>query len=131
MVTFDFYVKNILGTILSEKYKICASPSSYNTPLGIAKTILCNLADDDEVFIAEMGAKQCFDIQELCLMVKPQIGVITGVGNQHLLTFGSIENLVKTKTELAEYVFDNKGDLFVNVDNELSKKLADDFKTSR
>lgn len=123
-------VKNILGTILSEKYKVCVSPSSYNTPLGIAKTILCNLADDDEVFIAEMGAKQRFDIQELCLMVKPQIGVITGVGNQHLLTFGSIENLVKTKAELAEYVYDNKGDLFVNIDNELSKKVADDFKTA-
>ncbi len=123
-------VKNILGTILSEKFKVCPSPSSYNTPLGLAKTILCNLTDDDEVLIAEMGAKQRFDIQELCMMVKPQIGVITGVGNQHLLTFGNIENLSKTKAELAEYVSNSNGELFVNVDNELSEKLAGEFEKS-
>ena len=120
-------VKNILEKILSEKFKVCASPSSYNTPLGISKTILSNLKPDDEILIAEMGAKQRFDIQELCLMVKPQIGVITGVGNQHLLTFGSVENVLKTKAELAEYVTDQKGKLFVNVDNALTLKLADSF----
>ena len=58
-------VKNILYTLLSEKYKVCATPSSYNTPLGLAKTILSKLNEDDEIFIAEMGAKQRFDIKEL------------------------------------------------------------------
>ena len=113
--------------ILEEKFKVCASPSSYNTPLGIAKTILSNLSENDEVFIAEMGAKQIFDIKELCEIVEPKIGLITGVGNQHLLTFGSVENIVKTKGELAEFVSQTKGKLFVNVDSELSKKLAENY----
>lgn len=120
-------VKNILETILSEKFKVCASPSSYNTPLGLAKTILSNLEEKDEVFIAEMGAKQMFDIKELCEMVEPKIGLITGVGNQHLLTFGSLENIVKTKSELAEYITTSKGDLFINVDSLMAKEIADKY----
>ena len=121
-------VKNILKTILSEKYKVCASPSSYNTPLGLAKTILQNLNSDNEIFIAEMGAKQRFDIKELCEMVKPKIAIITGIGNQHLLTFGSVDNIIKTKSELAEYVSNNHGKLFVNIESDGAKKLVNNFK---
>ena len=121
-------VKNILKTILSEKYKVCASPSSYNTPLGLAKTILQNLNSDNEIFIAEMGAKQRFDIKELCEMVKPKIAIITGIGNQHLLTFGSVDNIIKTKSELAEYVSNNHGKIFVNIESDGAKKLVNNFK---
>ena len=121
-------VKNILKTLLSEKYKVCASPSSYNTPLGLAKTILQNLNSDNEIFIAEMGAKQQFDIKELCEMVKPKIAIITGIGNQHLLTFGSVDNIIKTKSELAEYVSNNHGKIFVNIESDGAKKLVNNFK---
>ena len=120
-------VKNILETLLSEKFKVCATPSSYNTPLGLAKTILSNLDDSDEVFIAEMGAKQMFDIKELCEMVEPKIGIITGVGNQHLLTFGTIDNIVKTKSELANYITESKGELFINVDSTLSMQISNNY----
>ncbi len=123
-------VKNILGTILSEKYKVCLTPSSYNTPLGISKTILSNLKEDDEIFIAEMGAKQQFDIKELCDMVEPDIGVITGIGNQHLLTFGSIDNIIKTKCELADYICGKNSLLFLNADNEIVKGLVNSYKNA-
>lgn len=121
-------VKNILGTILSEKYKVCATPASYNTPLGLAKTILSNLEEDDEIFIAEMGAKQRFDINELCEIVKPEIGIITGIGSQHLLTFGTLENVAKTKEELAKYMQVHNGKLFINVDFKTAQNLADNYK---
>ncbi len=120
-------VKNILGTILSEKFKVCATPSSYNTPLGLSKTILSNLTDQDEVFIAEMGAKQRFDIKELCDMVNPDIGLITGVGNQHLLTFGSPEMIAKTKGELADYICAKNGRLYINIEREATKNLAKNY----
>lgn len=120
-------VKNILGTILSEKYKVCITPSSYNTPLGISKTILSKLESTDQVFIAEMGAKQKNDINELCEMVRPTIGLITGIGNQHLLTFGSIENIAQTKGELAEYITAHEGKLYINTDLELASKLAEKY----
>lgn len=124
-------VKRILGTILSEKYKVCITPSSYNTPLGLAKTILSKLEKTDEIFIAEMGAKQRNDIKELCFMVKPSVGVITGIGNQHLLTFGSLEAIAQTKAELAEYVTDNNGKLYINTDSEKAQKIAEKFNNSK
>ena len=123
-------VKNILATILAQKYKVCSTPSSYNTPLGLSKTILSKLDTSHEVFIAEMGAKQKKDINELCEMVSPTIGIITGISNQHLLTFGSLDNIKKTKAELAEYISKNNGKLYINVDNDLTFELASDFKIS-
>ena len=123
-------VKNILKTILSEKYKVCASPSSYNTPLGLSKTILSNLAVDDEIFIAEMGAKQRYDIKELAQMVKPTYGIITGVGNQHLLTFGNEDNIIETKSELANYITEVSGKLYINTESEKTEKLAKNFKNA-
>ena len=116
-------VKTIIANILAEKYKVCASPFSYNTPLGLSKTILENLADDDQVFIAEMGARNVGDIAELCNMVKPQIGVITGIGNQHLATFKTIDNLVKTKSEIVRYIEQNNGKMIFNVDSEYAEKM--------
>lgn len=123
-------VKNILGTILSQKYKVCMSPSSFNTPLGLAKTILSNLSENDEIFIAEMGAKQQHDIEELCEMVHPEIAVITGIGNQHLLTFGSTEMILQTKGELAKWVTENGGQLFVNTDSDGTKTLVKNYQNA-
>ena len=120
-------VKNILGTILSEKFKVCVTPASYNTPLGLSKTILSKLKPDDEIFLAEMGAKQRNDIMELCNMVSPKIGIITGIGNQHLLTFGSEENIVKTKGELAEFITKNNGKIYICTDNEKTKQLIKNY----
>lgn len=124
-------VKNILSTLLSEKYKVCPTPASYNTPLGLAKTILSNLSNKDEIFIAEMGAKQAGDISELCQMVEPSIAVITGIGNQHLLTFGSVENIIKTKSELVDFVDKNKGGVFINTDGELAKEISKNYPNSK
>jgi UDP-N-acetylmuramoyl-tripeptide--D-alanyl-D-alanine ligase len=94
-------VKEVLKQMLSVKYKTYATPESYNTPLGIAKSIN-NLTSDVEVFIAEMGARHVGDIKELALIVNPNIAVITGVTGQHLETFLTINNVKKTKYELIE-----------------------------
>lgn len=117
-------VKNILATMLSEKYVVCSTPMSFNTPLGLSKTILDNLDAKDQVFIAEMGARYVGDIKELCEMIRPNIGVITGIGNQHLLTFGTLENLYNTKGEIKDYICQNGGTMFFNGDNEKCVKMA-------
>ena len=92
--------KVYLTKFLQTKYKVCATPSSYNTPMGICKVVLNDLKDDDEVLITEMGAKKVGEIKELCDMVSPSYGIITAVGEQHLDTFKNLENIVKTKSEL-------------------------------
>ena len=100
-------VKEILKTILSNKYKVLATPESYNTPLGLAKTI-GNLEDSHDVFIAEMGARKVGDIKELTNLVKPDIAVITGITGQHLETFLTINNVKKTKYEIIENMVGGK-----------------------
>ena len=92
--------KVYLTKFLEKKYKVCATPSSYNTPMGICKVVLEDLKTDDDVLIAEMGATNVGDIKELCDMVSPQYGIITAVGEQHLETFKSLDNIIKTKSEL-------------------------------
>ena len=95
-------VKHILGTLLSEKYPVLITPKSFNTPMGVARTIRERLLPSHQVFIAEMGARHVGDIRELCRLVKPEIGVLTSVGPQHLETFKSIGRVTKTKYELIE-----------------------------
>lgn len=93
-------VKNILKTLLSEKYAVVATPSSYNTPMGIAKTVFSPEFKDKQVFIAEMGARKIGDIQQLCKMVAPKYAIFTGVCEQHVQTFETLENIWTEKSEI-------------------------------
>lgn len=93
-------VKNLLCEMLKGKYRVLATPRSYNTPLGIARTVNgANLSDYD-VLIAEMGARNVGDIAELCAICPPDYSVITGICPQHLESFKTIENIVKAKGEI-------------------------------
>lgn len=94
--------KNILAAMLKQKYAVCYSPHSYNTPMGISKVINNDLEYDDEIFIAEMGARNKGDIAELAQIVSPNYGIITAIGNQHLETFGSRAAIIATKFELIQ-----------------------------
>ena len=114
-------VKNILATILLEKYTVLASPKSYNTPMGISKTILEDY-DNQQVFIAEMGARHKGDIRELAEFIPCDIGVITSVSPQHLEAFKTLDNILDTKFEIAENL-KKDGVMFYSGDNEGSKKL--------
>lgn len=118
-------VKEILKTLLSQKFRVLATPESFNTPLGIALTVK-NLDNTTDVFIAEMGARYKGDIKELTKIVKPQYGVITGINSQHLETFGNLENTKSTKYELFESL-GKDGAGFFSSDNVYSKEMYDKF----
>lgn len=94
--------KNILNDILNIKYNSMPTPKNYNTPFGLMITINNFLDKFTDIFIAEMGACQQHDIEELCDLVHPKYGIITKIGVAHLATFGSRENIQKTKFELIE-----------------------------
>ncbi|PYZ96756.1 Mur ligase [Alteribacter lacisalsi] len=94
--------KHFLHTILSSQLNVLMTPESYNTKLGVTKTIRGYLKPYHEVFIAEMGAKQEGDIQEVCDLVHQRIGILTSIGPQHLETFKTIETVQKTKYEIIE-----------------------------
>lgn len=116
--------KNLLSAFLSKEYSTCVTPGNYNTPMGIALTVRDELLADDDVFVAEMGARYRGDIRELCDIVSPSIAVITAIGTQHLETFGSEENLLVTKNELIE-ALPADGVAIFNGDNDGAIKLYD------
>lgn len=94
-------VKNILAQILSQKYNVLATPESYNTPMGVAKTIK-SLNATHEVFIAEFGARRRGDIARLMRIVEPNCSILTGINAQHLQTFKTIENIKREKLRILD-----------------------------
>jgi len=109
--------KYYLNTLLSAKYNVLMTPASFNTTMGVVKTIRGSLNASHEIFICEMGAKGVGEIKEICDIVHPKHSMITSIGEQHLETFKSVENIIKTKFEIADAVTD--GTVFLNFDNEL------------
>lgn len=114
-------VKEILKAFLTTKFDVISTPESYNTPLGISKTIN-NLDENDEIFIAEMGARRLGDIDEIAKIVRPDIAVITGVTAQHLTTFKNLKTIEDTKYELIQNLPD-KGKAYFSSDNESTVKM--------
>lgn len=94
--------KHYLNRILSEQFEVLMTPGSYNTPMGVIRTVREMMKPYDEIFICEMGAKQKGDIKEICDLVNPEIGIITAVGPMHLESFKTMENVQSTKFELAD-----------------------------
>lgn len=94
--------KHVVSTIMSEAYHTVMTPESYNTPMGITITIRKFLKPIHQVFVCEMGAYKNGEIQELVDIANPRIGILTSIGPQHLETFGTLENVQKTKFELIE-----------------------------
>ena len=109
--------KHFLHRILSERYNVLMTPGNFNTTLGVVRTVREHLKPHHEVFIVEMGAKQRGDIKEICDLVCPEMGIVTSVGEMHLETFGSVENVALTKFELIEALPEG-GFGLVNIDSE-------------
>lgn len=108
--------KSFLHALLSVKYNVLMTPESFNTTMGVVRTIREHMRPSHRIFLAEMGAKNVGDIKEICDLVHPTMGVITSIGEQHLETFGNIRNIIKTKFELAD-ALPADGVIFLNGDN--------------
>ena len=96
--------KHYLNRILQEQWDVLMTPGSYNTPMGVIRTVREMMKPYTEIFICEMGAKNIGDIKEICDLVHPDMGIITAVGEQHLESFKTIENVQSTKFELADAI---------------------------
>lgn len=119
--------KNVLYDILDIKYNVFKTPANYNTPFGLMITINNFLDIYNDYFIAEMGACKRGDIKELCNLVHPKYGILTRVGLAHLETFGSEENIQKTKFELIESLpSDGIGILNGDDEKQLNYKIEND-----
>jgi len=94
--------KELVAHLLSARYRVLRTPASFNTPLGIARTINDSL-QGQEYFVVEMGAYKRGEIEKLCRLVGgTDVSAITTVNAQHLERFGSLEATAEAKFEIVE-----------------------------
>jgi UDP-N-acetylmuramoyl-tripeptide--D-alanyl-D-alanine ligase len=110
-------MKEILLNVLAEDKRVAATPGNMNTPLGISRFI-DTLDGSEEVLIFELGEYYPGDIRDLCDLVQPDMGVITGINEAHLERFKTIDRTIATIYELADYLGDKP--LWVNGESKLA-----------
>lgn len=119
--------KELISTVLSQKYNIIYTQGNFNNHLGVPLTLL-QIKPNTEIAVVEMGANHPKEIEQLCEIAQPDFGIITNIGKAHLEGFGNFEGVVKTKNELYQYIKlkskKQEAKIFVNSDNDLLVELS-------
>lgn len=114
--------KELMASCLTQAWDTLYTQGNLNNHIGVPLTLL-RLRPQHRVAIVEMGASHPGDIEELCNIACPTIGVITNVGKAHLEGFGSVEGVLKTKSELYRHLINSGKSFVLNRDDQrLSKK---------
>ncbi len=114
--------KTFLAHILQDKFRVLATPTHVNTDIGVAEFVLANDFADCDVFVVEMGAYRVGEIKMICDIVHPNIGILTGINEQHLSLFGSMKNIQQAKFELLRSL-PKSGFAVTNSDNPYCREL--------
>ena len=115
--------KVCVGAVLAEHEPTLITPASFNSYLGVIRTINEHLEPTHRDFVVEMGMYRAGDIAELCELVHPQIGVLTAIGPVHLERMGTIEAIADAKAELA-LALPPGGHLVANGDDPRCREIA-------
>ncbi|QXP74521.1 UDP-N-acetylmuramoyl-tripeptide--D-alanyl-D-alanine ligase [Tenacibaculum sp. AHE15PA] len=105
--------KELINAVLSSTYKTTATIGNLNNHIGVPLTLL-SMTTDTEIGIVEMGANHLNEIAFLSNISQPDFGYITNFGSAHLEGFGSLEGVVKGKSELYDFLIANNKKIFVN-----------------
>lgn len=108
--------KELTKAVLSAKFNTLATEGNLNNHIGVPLTLL-KIRPEHEIAIIEMGANHPGEIEMLCNIADPEYGIITNVGKAHLEGFGSLEGVIKTKTELYDFLRARNGKVFLHADN--------------
>lgn len=110
--------KELINAVLAKKYRTVATLGNLNNHIGVPLTLL-SIKQDTEVAIVEMGANHQKEIEFLCTIAQPDFGYITNFGKAHLEGFGGVDGVIKGKSELYDYLLQNKKSVFLNADDPL------------
>jgi UDP-N-acetylmuramoyl-tripeptide--D-alanyl-D-alanine ligase len=113
--------KELIFAVLSKKYNTVATKGNLNNHIGVPLTLL-TIKKDTEFTIIEMGANHVKEIEFLCNIAQPDYGYITNFGKAHLEGFGSVEGVIRGKSELYDYLITNKKFIFLNADDIIQEK---------
>jgi len=119
--------KELLAHILAKKFKVLKTQANQNTEIGVAQTIINDLKPEHQIFVCEIGAVHLGRIKQVVKIVKPKIGILTGINQQHLGVFGSQQNIIDGKFEIMEVLPEN-GTAILNWNSPL---LAQNFEAQK
>ena len=121
--------KELIATVLQKRYKTLYTQGNLNNHIGVPLTLL-GLTEEHEMAVVEMGANHPGEIRTLVNIAEPDCGLITNVGKAHLEGFGSFEGVVKTKSELYDYLRSKKDAfIFLDKDNDVLCKASAGLKS--
>lgn len=120
--------KELINSILSKKYNTVATKGNLNNHIGVPLTLL-SMTSATEIGIVEMGANHLNEISFLCKMAEPNYGYITNFGKAHLEGFGSVEGVIKGKSELYNYIKNTNGSVFLNTDDSIQVSRSKGIKS--
>jgi UDP-N-acetylmuramoyl-tripeptide--D-alanyl-D-alanine ligase len=118
--------KELLHSVLKQKFNTLATIGNLNNHIGVPLTLL-RLKSEHELVIVEMGANKQGDIEELCVIAEPTHGCITNIGKAHLEGMGGPAGVLKTKTELFQFLKDHQGTVFINTQDPILSPLISRF----
>lgn len=119
--------KELIHIVLSERYKVQSTQGNLNNHIGVPLSLL-SIEYENEYCVIEMGANHLGEIMTLCEIAEPDSGIITNIGKAHLEGFGSLEGVVKAKSELRDFIVARNGKLFCNGSDKLLQKIAGSYK---
>ena len=112
-------LKNLISFTLKRYGKVYQSPHSYNNKFGVPYS-LSNLKNNINYGVFEIGMDKKGEINKLSSLVKPEIAVITNIGEAHFKNFKSLKDIAKAKSEIIDNISDD-GHLVLNKDDKFYK----------
>ena len=113
--------KELIMSVLGKKFDTKATKGNLNNHIGVPLTLL-DFDQNTEIGIVEMGANHQKEIDFLCQLAQPDIGLITNFGEAHLEGFGGVEGVIKGKSELYKYLSQTNGTIILNIDDSIQSK---------
>jgi UDP-N-acetylmuramoyl-tripeptide--D-alanyl-D-alanine ligase len=114
--------KELLAAVLGRRWPVLASEASYNNDIGVPLTLL-RLGRHHRAAVVEVGTNHPGELAPLVRLVKPEVGVLTSLGREHLEFFGSLEGVAEEEGWLAE-LLPAAGHLLVNGDAPLVERVV-------
>lgn len=119
--------KELINCVLSSRFNVNATKGNLNNHIGVPLTLL-SFSEDLDFGIVEMGANHQKEIEFLCAIAEPDYGLITNFGKAHLEGFGSVEGVIKGKSELYDYLKANNKTAIINNDDVKQVEKIDHYK---
>ena len=116
--------KELMHSVLSQQFNTLCTEGNLNNHIGVPLTLL-RLTSKTAIAVVEMGANHIGEIALLTSIIQPDLGYITNFGKAHLEGFGSLEGVVKGKSELYDYLIKNNLPILIHGDDLKQKALTD------